>query len=137
EGVWGIEGGHRGSAMRKVTKVRGNEDGIDVRPFVHEIPTDVGELGALRQEALANPIYAGNLVSKDGRTAAIVIGFLDFKDSDFIDKGIDKQIDQIAREVAGPVQVYITGGPHMKAAQVKYQIGGLLRSIPLLIAAIA
>src|SRR5215510_3470177 len=132
-----VEGVHHVTAITNVANVRGNEDGIDVRPFVTEIPTDVGELGALRQEALANPIYAGNLVSKDGRTAAIVIGFLDFKDADFIDKGIDKQIDGIAREVAGPVQVFVTGGPHLKVAQVKYQIGGLLRSIPLLVAAIA
>ena len=132
-----VEGVHHVTAITNVANVRGNEDGIDVRPFVSEIPTDVGELAALRAEALANPIYAGNLVSKDGKTAAIVIEFLDFKDSDFIDKGIDRQLDQIAREVAGPVQVHVTGGPHLKVAQVKYQIGGLLRSIPLLIAAIA
>ncbi|HXK23698.1 MAG TPA: MMPL family transporter, partial [Myxococcota bacterium] len=132
-----VEGVHHVTSITNVPNVRGNEDGIDVRPFVAEIPTDVGELGALRAEALSNPIYAGNLVSRDGKTAAIVVAFLDFKDSDFIDKGIDRQIDAIAREVAGPVQVYVTGGPHLKVAQVKYQLGGLLRSIPLLILAIA
>jgi hydrophobe/amphiphile efflux-3 (HAE3) family protein len=132
-----IDGVHHVSAITNVANVKGTEDGIDVRPFVDQIPTDPAALAALRAEAMANPIYAGNLVSKDGTTAAIVIEFLDFKDTDFIDKGIDKEIDGIAREVAGPVQVYVTGGPHLKVAQVHYQIGDLARSIPLLVAAIA
>jgi predicted RND superfamily exporter protein len=132
-----LENVHHVSAITNVANVKGTEDGIDVRPFVEEIPTDPAALAALRAEAMANPIYAGNLVSKDGKTAAIVIEFLDFKDTDFIDKGIDKEIDGIAREVAGPVQVYATGGPHMKVAQVHYQIGDLARSIPMLVAAIA
>jgi predicted RND superfamily exporter protein len=80
---------HHVSAITNVANVKGTEDGIDVRPFVEEIPTDSAALAALRAEAMANPIYAGNLVSKDGKTAAIVIEFLDFKDTDFIDKGID------------------------------------------------
>ena len=132
-----VDGVHHVTAITNVANVKGTEDGIDVRPFVSEIPTDPAALAALRREALANPIYAGNLVSKDGKTAAIVVGFLDFTDKDFIAKGINKQIDQIAREVAGPVQVYVTGGPHMKVAQVHYLLEGSKRSIPLLIAAIA
>ena len=132
-----VEGVHHVSAITNVANVKGTEDGIDVRPFVDQIPSDPAALAALRAEAMANPIYAGNLVSKDGKTAAIVIEFLDFKDTDFIDKGIDKQIDSIAREVAGPVQVHVTGGPHLKVAQVHYQIGDLARSIPMLVAAIA
>ena len=128
---------HHVSAITNVANVKGTEEGIDVRPFVSEIPTDPAALAALRREALENPIYAGNLVSKDGKTAAIVVGFLDFSDKEFIAKGINKQVDQIAREVAGPVQVYVTGGPHMKVAQVFYLLEGSKRSIPLLIAAIA
>jgi len=132
-----VEGVHHVVAITNVANVRGNEDGIDIRPFVKDIPTDPAALAALKAEALGNPIYAGNLVSKDARTAAIVVEFLDFKDSDFIDKGIDDQIDTIAREEAGPVEVYVTGGPHLKVAQIRYQLGDLRVSLPLMIAALA
>ncbi len=132
-----VEGVHHVVAITNVANVRGTEDGIDVRPFVKEIPSDPAALAALKREALENPIYAGNLVSKDAKTAAIVVEFLDFSDSDFIDKGIDDQIDRIAREEAGPVEVYVTGGPHLKVAQVRYQLGDLRDSLPLVVGALA
>jgi len=132
-----VEGVHHVIAITNVANVRGTEDGIDVRPFVKEIPTDPSKLAELKAEALANPIYAGNLISKDAKTAAVVVEFLDFSDRDFIDKGIDDQIDKIAREEAGPIEVYVTGGPHLKVAQVRYQLGDLLHSTPLVVGALA
>jgi hydrophobe/amphiphile efflux-3 (HAE3) family protein len=132
-----VEGVHHVVAITNVANVRGTEDGIDVRPFVKDIPTDPEALAALKREALENPIYAGNLISKDAKTAAIIIEFLDFRDSDFIDKGIDDEIDRIAREEAGSVEVYVTGGPHLKVAQVRYQLGDLRTSLPMMIAALA
>ena len=132
-----VEGVHHVVAITNVANVRGTEDGIDVRPFVKDIPTDPQALEKLKHEALGNPIYAGNLISKDAKTAAIVVEFLDFSDRDFIDKGIDDEIDRIAREEAGPVEVYVTGGPHLKVAQVRYQLGDLRASIPLVVGALA
>lgn len=132
-----VDGVHHVVAITNVANVRGTEDGIDVRPFVKEIPTDPAQLAQLKREALENPIYAGNLISKDAKTAAIVVEFLDFSDRDFIDKGIDDEIDRIAREEAGPVEVYVTGGPHLKVAQVRYQLGDLRGSIPLVAGALA
>jgi hydrophobe/amphiphile efflux-3 (HAE3) family protein len=135
-----VDGVHHVVAITNVANVRGTEDGIDVRPFVKDIPEDPAALAQLRADALANPIYAGNLVSRDGKTAAVVVEFLDFSDRDFIDKGIDDEIDKIARMEAAPdkgVTVYVTGGPHLKVAQVRYQLGDLLSSIPLVVAAIA
>ena len=132
-----VEGVHHVVAITNVANVRGTEDGIDVRPFVKDIPTDPGQLATLKHEALGNPIYAGNLISKDAKTAAIVVEFLDFSDRDFIDKGIDDEIDRIAREEAGPVNVYVTGGPHLKVAQVRYQLGDLRDAIPMVVGALA
>jgi uncharacterized protein len=132
-----VEGVHHVVAITNVANVRGTEDGIDIRPFVKEIPTDPAALAQLKREALANPIYAGNLISRDAKTAAIVVEFLDFSDRDFIEKGIDDEIDRISREEAGPVAVYVTGGPHLKVAQVRYQLGDLRDSIPLVVLALA
>jgi hydrophobe/amphiphile efflux-3 (HAE3) family protein len=132
-----VEGVHHVVAITNAANVRGSEDGIDVRPFLKEIPTDPAELADLKRQALANPIYAGNLISRDGRTAAIVVQFLNFSDADFIQRGIDDEIQRIAVEESGGNPVWVTGGPHLKVAQVRYQLGDLARAMPLIVLALA
>ena len=116
--------------------IRGSEFGIDLEPFIREVPTDPAELAELRRRVLENPLFAGNLVSSDARTAAIVIHFLNFSDREFLNRGTDEQIVQIAAEERGELQVWIAGGPHIKVAQVKYQLAAFRRLIPLLLIAL-
>lgn len=132
-----VDGVHHVVAITNAANVRGSEDGIDIRPFVKQIPTDPAVLAELRRQALENPIYAGNLISRDGRTAAIVIQFLNFKDSDFLEKGIDDKIRAIAHEEAGTSRIWVTGGPHLKVAQIRYLLSDAARSMPLIVLALA
>jgi uncharacterized protein len=48
-----------------------DEDWIEVKPFVEEIPSDPAALDALRERALHDPLYLRTLVSPDGRAAAL------------------------------------------------------------------
>ncbi|MGH2899337.1 MAG: efflux RND transporter permease subunit, partial [Solirubrobacteraceae bacterium] len=54
-----------------------------------------------------------------------------------LEKGIDDEIRNIAHEEAGNAEVWVTGGPHLKVAQVRYQLGDLARSMPLIVLALA
>ena len=128
---------HHVLSLTNARNIRGDEEGINVYPFVREIPIDAAELDAVRREALANPVYSGNLVSRDGKTGALIIYFRDFSDAQFIEQGIDRQIAEIAREEAGDTEVHLTGGPHIKVAQYNYQNGDLQRSAPLILLASA
>ena len=132
-----LDGVHHVVAITNAANVRGSEDGIDIRPFVKEVPTEPGALAELRRQALENPLYAGNLISADGRTAAVVVQFLNFSDREFIAKGLDEEIGRIAHEEAGSAQVWITGGPHLRSAQGHYLRGNLLRVSPLILLALA
>jgi uncharacterized protein len=58
-------------SLASVPIVRGTEAGAGMEPFLAEVPATRAEAGRLRQEALANPLWVGNLVSADGRTACI------------------------------------------------------------------
>jgi predicted RND superfamily exporter protein len=127
-----IDGVHHVVSLSNALNILGTEDGLDIRPFVGEVPENPEELASIRQEALSNPIYAGNLISRDGKTAALLVYFLDFSDREFIERGIDDRIAQIAREEAGDGQVWLSGGPHLKVAQVRYQLGDLARNLPLI-----
>lgn len=132
-----LDGVHHVVAITNAANVRGDEDGIDIRTFVKEIPTDPAELAELRRQALANPIYAGNLISADGRTAAIVVQFLDLSDREFIAKGLNTSVHRIAHEEAGDADVWITGGPHIRIAQAKYLEKNLVRISPMILIALA
>ncbi len=128
---------HHVLSITNAVNLRGSEEGIEIGPFAREIPEDPEALDQLRREALDNPMYAGNLVSHDGRTVALVIYFLDFSDAEFIERGIDAAIAKIVREEAGPYEAWLTGGPHIKVAQFEYQYRDVLRSVPLMLLAFA
>ena len=136
-GIEKLDGVHHVVAITNVANVRGSEDGIDIRPFVKEVPTDPAALAELRRQALDNPLYAGNLVSLDGRIAAIVVQFLNISDRVFIEKGLDEKVLRIARDEAGAAQVWITGGPHLRIAQARYLERNLERIFPLILLALA
>jgi predicted RND superfamily exporter protein len=60
-------------SLANVDYIHGAEEYFEVRPFLEHIPDDETGLGILRQQALDNPLYVGNLVSMDGSTTAIVV----------------------------------------------------------------
>ena len=128
-----VDGVHHVTSMLNAIDIRGSENGIDVGPFVRKVPDDRGDLAELRRRVLDNPVFAGNLVSTDGGTAAILIHFLNFSDREFINRGTDADIQQIVAEERGDASVWITGGPHIKVAQVQYLAADGRRVIPLIL----
>jgi predicted RND superfamily exporter protein len=125
---------HHVVSLTNAVNIVGTEYGLDIGPFVgDEIPTDPDALAAIRRDVQENPIYAGNLVSEDNTTTAIVIYFMNFSDEVFIEAGIDERIEAIAREESAEGELWLAGGPHMKVAQYHYQIGDLQRALPLIL----
>jgi hypothetical protein len=60
-------------SLANVDYIHGEEEYFEVRPFLERIPEDAPGLGILREQALGNPLYVGNLVSADGETTALVV----------------------------------------------------------------
>jgi len=66
-----VEGVHHVLSLTNAVNVRGVGDDLEIAPFVgREIPRLPDELAELRREVMSNPIYAGNLVSRDARYGA-------------------------------------------------------------------
>ncbi len=128
-----VDGVHHVVSITNVLNIRGVGDDLEIAPFVKKVPEDPQELARLRQEALANPIFAGNLVSKDGRAAALLVYFMDFTDTEFIERGIDDQIAAIVEEERGDAQAWITGTPHLKVVQIRMLLSDLRRNLPLVL----
>ena len=106
-------------------------------PFLADLPATAEESLRIREDVLNNPIYAGNLVSRDARTAAVVVYLDGVSDREFVDEEIDLAIAAAAEEVSGAAQVLFTGPAHIKAATTRLIFAGLGRVLPLCFAIIA
>jgi predicted RND superfamily exporter protein len=110
-------------------------DWVEVRRFINEIPEELEGLHDLRHRALADPIYPRTIVSRDGRTAAINVSFMPMTDGEFVDRDIDGLIWRILELEAGEDQrFYVTGRPHIRSEAHHMLVRDILQLIPLAIA---
>ncbi len=113
-------------------------DVVEPPPLVTQIPTDRAGLDDLRETLADRPIYLKNLVAEDGQAAAINIFFADMDDEEFMQRGIDEQIQTIldTERKTGPEQLLYTGLPRFKVYSARAMQSDLSRFIPLTLLAI-
>lgn len=108
-------------------------DVVDPPPLIPRIPSTPAGLEELKNKLADRPIYIKNLVSPDGKAAAISIFFADMSDDEFISRGIDGQIQAIVNKEDGPEKLYYTGLPHFKVYSAEALGGDLNRFVPLIL----
>jgi predicted RND superfamily exporter protein len=96
-------------AARRVKNIAGTDDGLEVRPLMETVPQTPDAVEALRRAVRLNPVYLNAIVSRDERTAAILVKFKD-------DRGgfrgmIDKVRPIVERERDPAVEIAIGGLP--------------------------
>lgn len=62
-------------ADRKIKYIVGTEEEINITQLMPEVPTDTGEISALKERIFSNALFVGSLVSKDGSAAAVIVDF--------------------------------------------------------------
>ena len=65
-----IDGVHHVVSLANALNIRSRDGDLAIEPFINELPDDPAGLERIRREALDNPIYAGNLVSRDSRATS-------------------------------------------------------------------
>ena len=127
-----LDGVHHVLSVTNAIDVRGVEDDLEIAPFADPIPIEPEALDELRERVLANPIYAGTLVSRDARTAALVVYFADMTHQQYLETGLNQRIVDLAEDERGEAELFVTGGPHIRAETARVLLGEAI-SIPLLI----
>ncbi|MBI3625094.1 MAG: outer membrane lipoprotein-sorting protein [Candidatus Rokubacteria bacterium] len=103
-------------AARRAKNIKGTPDGMEVRPLMETVPRTAKELDALRAAVRANPVYLNSIVSKDERTAAIVI---EFNEDEAGFRGMVEKVQPIVeRERDASVEIAI-GGFTVYLAQIE------------------
>jgi predicted RND superfamily exporter protein len=117
-------------SLSTALNIRDEGGELSVEPFFTELPEDPAAFEEMRRSARENPIYAGNLVSRDERATAIVVQVYPMPEREFSQAGIDLQLIQIAEEERGPAEVWLTGMPRIKAETSRILLSDLAFVIP-------
>lgn len=131
ERIEAIEGVHHVVSLSNALNIRGENGDLAIEPFAERIPEDPEGLAEIRRQALGNPIYAGNLVSRDGTAAALMVYLMEMTEGEFLARDIDGRIARIAEEEKGDAEVWITGQAYVKAGMSRALLSDLMRTIPL------
>ncbi len=106
---------HHVLSLATATNIKAEDDLIEIAPFLDEIPRSPAELADLRATVLANPIYGGSLLSKDGQSTALLVYFNRLSDKELIRSGIDRRIRALADQERGDLELWMSGAPHVKS----------------------
>lgn len=137
ERLTALPGVHHVVSLSSAVDIRSEDGDLVIEPFVSRVPDDRESLDRLRREALANPIYAGNLVAKDAGAAALLVYLKDMTELEFVEGGTEEGIRRVAEEESGGAEVWITGGPWVKAAVTRVLLRDLVTMLPLAFALVA
>jgi len=94
-------------ASPRAKAISADGDLVRVEPLVPErIPTDPAALAALRERALAHPMYVGTIVAADARGAMVMADFTDHESAERITEGLEAIA---AAERAPGVELWVGG----------------------------
>ena len=134
-----LDGVRSVKSLLDVTSFRwvAEEEWVEVRPFIEDVPTDPEALLDLRRRALADPVYRQTLVAADARSAAINVSFRKMSDAEFIGQDLDGQIRAILEsELVDTEGYHVAGRPHVKTRVYHGMTSDLLVLIPASVAVV-
>ncbi|NMB26319.1 MAG: RND family transporter [Firmicutes bacterium] len=128
-----LAGVTRVRSITNIEEVRGSDWGIEVAALIDNIPTEAEELATLRNRVLADPMYAGSIVSSDG-TAALLVTEVD-PGADSI--SVAAAVEDLVGNYRGPETLYVTGTPVLNHVLAKSMVADLRVLFPIVLLLVA
>ncbi|MFT4583313.1 MAG: putative RND superfamily exporter protein [Gammaproteobacteria bacterium] len=127
-GVEDVEG--LATALRSTTY----DDYTDVHAYLAVPPDTLAGALDIRDAAISNPLYAGYLVSRDGRGTLLAVRFATDL-SAAVQLEIVEKIATASRAAAGDIEQFLSGPLYVRLAMSRLLLSDLLHVMPLAIAA--
>ncbi len=131
EEIEGLDKVNRVSSLSTALNIRSEGEDLLIQPFYNVPPESGPVLDDLRLRALSDPIYAGNLVSMDGKVTVIVVHLLDIAEKQLLDSKIDERIIAVTDQYWPPGNSWITGAAHIKAQMSNMMLRDVKTVVPL------
>ncbi len=105
-------------SARKAKGIAGSADGLEARPLMPRVPRTHREIDALRATLAANPIYTDLIVSRDLRTAGVIV---EFEKDEAAFRGIEAKVHAaVDPERDKDVEIRVGGIPMYLAVVERY-----------------
>ncbi len=95
------------NAIPTITNVTAEAGGLRVAPLMSKVPENGAELDAFKRQLFGNPMFAGRIISTDGKTTAIYLPLEKGADG----KEIADKLKVITAKEGGPEGYHIAGDP--------------------------
>jgi hydrophobe/amphiphile efflux-3 (HAE3) family protein len=105
-------------AARKAKSITGTAEGMEIRPLMDKIPSTPQELERLKRSIANNPAYQDAVVSKDGRSIAVIAEFKD--DPKGFRSIMDRVTPLVDAERDSSVQIALGGLPVLLSQLEKF-----------------
>jgi predicted RND superfamily exporter protein len=128
-----LDGVHRVLSLVSASRLRSADGDLEITPLLAGIPEGRRELEALRRSVLRDPIHGGNLVSRDGRFAALFVQLDPMPESEMIERGLDLQVLRVAERHADGARVWMAGTPFVKAEMSRILVSDLAVMLPAVV----
>jgi len=140
EAIERIEGVSRVESLTTVNNIKGEKDTLNTEPLVGAtVPEAPEELARIRRDALANPIFVGNIVSKEGKAAAVNV-YTDPRPGDTaFNARFSARVDELIRQERGRPNIglreaYQIGTPVTKVTFGEYIKADQTNLVPISLA---
>ncbi len=120
-------------SLHGAENILGTEEGLDVRDFFVDAPTDMAEAEMIRDAVRDNEMVRGRLVSDDERTALVLV---DLEDGTF-SRDLYDRILALAERHEGPETIHVAGRPIVEGTLAILGPRDMARLGPLVILVIA
>ncbi len=117
------------SSITNIEEVRGVEDGIEVAEIIEEIPSSESELQKLRHRVLSDDDYAGQIVSKNGKIALVLVQMIPNADEERVIRDIKETIGKLGLDN----KAYLIGEGIFSQEINRVSSGDMAKLIPLVI----
>lgn len=126
-----IEGVQEVLSLSTVKGAEMNDGVLRVGELMRELPTTKEAAADFRRRTYAVPLYVRNLVSTDGKAAAISVAFEPMSDHEFLERDIEGQVRAAVDAVGGPERFAITGVPTLKVNGATFMERDIFKFTPL------
>jgi len=86
--------------LASTKNITGTDEGLEVEPFMESVPETSEGITALREAVYENDMFIGNIVSRDGRAALIIVKYEEGQNKKKIYRDIAKLIGRYREEIA-------------------------------------
>ena len=133
EAIERVDGVARVDSLATVDNISATADGLEIAPLLRDgIPSEPSQLQVIKAKALGNPVFAGNLVSPDGRAAGVLVYTQPREGDRDFNTRFTRELDKLLKTYAAPgVTMYQVGAPLIKATYIEFIERDQLTLVPL------